>query len=176
PLLRNRRTRWIRNQIRRIGLEHVAVDHNLIIRTDKNRAPQRPLAQIESDLHTVRIPHADRTARTILQQPEFLGSASIHPQRPLDLVDPVRSPIGHLTTGIGAPLHPAELQLSIVRALRRLRLPRVPIVTLRDRLLRQALIPPRRGIIKTVYQPKLAESAITNEFTRKPVHLHGPLL
>ena len=126
------------DQSRRIGGELVAIDFDLALFADEDGAALRPVGELHPDLDAVGVPEGDLAVGAGRDGPDFDGPGLAGPERPLDLVQSVRAPVGHLAARVVAPLHPPELELGVEGAELGRAAPHVPIVARRDRLLRQA--------------------------------------
>ncbi len=115
----------------------VAIDFHLAFGADEDGAAHRAAFALETHRRAVGVSHRDDAVRAV--GPELGRAGVVFAERPLDLIDAVRTPVGHLAAGVVAPLHPGELQLVVERPQLGGAAPGVPIVGLRDGFFGQGL-------------------------------------
>ena len=171
--------RQIERDARRVDLEVIAPDVDLALFADEARAAHQivvlRLRQIQMHLDAAGVAEGDGAGR-FCERPEFHRARAVHPQRHLDLIDPVGAPIRHFSAGIFVETHPAELDLLAIRTQLCLSGPDLPIELVGLRLLRKSGDRRRGSIIHAVNQLERAQAARANQLAGHLVHLHRALL
>ena len=99
------------DEVGRVGAEDVAIDLHLALAADEDAAAHRAVVDLEAHLDAVGVSHRDRAVGAGRIGPQLGRAGEALAERPLNLIDAVSAPVGHLAAGVVAPLHPAELQL-----------------------------------------------------------------
>src|SRR5690606_36865226 len=95
---------------------------------------------------------------------------------PLDLIDAVSAPVGHLAARVVSPPHPAEAERTVVWPQFSRSAPDVPVAAFRHRLGGEVLHRLRTGVVDGEDLFQFAELAVADERTAVVVDLHASLL